>query len=87
MLHVDYFLGFLDFRIALVDFLSLGLSRPEKINECDPVTRIRHECGFLIISHGWIAWQRQKFGKNVRINCLAEYEILNDVQPIDHQII
>jgi hypothetical protein len=24
---------------------SLGLSRPEKINECDPVTRIRYECG------------------------------------------
>jgi hypothetical protein len=23
--------------------------RPEKINECDPVTRIRHECGFLFI--------------------------------------
>jgi hypothetical protein len=28
---------------------GLGLSRPEKINSCDPVTRIRHECGFLIL--------------------------------------
>jgi hypothetical protein len=31
--------------------LGLGLSRPEEINSCDPVTRIRHECGFLIVIH------------------------------------
>jgi hypothetical protein len=31
---------------------GLGLSRLEKINSCDPVTRIRHSCGFLITSYG-----------------------------------
>jgi hypothetical protein len=42
-------------RIALVDFLRPEcLSRPEKINLCDPVTQIRHSCGFLIWLHLWV---------------------------------
>ena len=44
-------------RIARVDFLrprkletaGRELSRPEKINECDPVTRIRHEGSIIFI--------------------------------------
>jgi hypothetical protein len=32
-----------------------GFPRPEKINSCDPVTRIRHSCGFLIIAF-WLSF-------------------------------
>jgi hypothetical protein len=33
----------------------IGLSRPEQINECDPVTRIRHSCDFLIVHNRRVA--------------------------------
>jgi hypothetical protein len=48
---------FLQYALENVDFLRpesprpvvSGFHRPEKVNSCDPVTRIRQSCGFLIL--------------------------------------
>jgi hypothetical protein len=37
------------FQWMVVSVCFDNLSRPEKINSCDPVTRIRHKCGFIFI--------------------------------------